>query len=350
MKKVMFLLVLLSSIQLSAQIVEEFVYPAPVGNLLLMNLVDLETAGQKWMYKIMLPPDVSPSDIFCDVWSSSPGFPDVPECEAAVCANDPFCCDSSWDSVCAAAAATFPECASCLSTGSPSLSTRKVQLLNLDYTLFVEIDCSAFPNTTPTFANFSAVYFSQYLFDDDDDVEFLFSYMGAPTSTSYTGVYNQDGSVVAAFPGAHTSLNVMGHSLDQSRPIFNTTNGAVMQLIYSGVIKFYSLPGTLYEPCCNSDGPGIPTHNPPPMPVRGMSNAFPNPTYGAVTIDYELPSGITSADLLIINGTGQTIKTYRVSSAVNRVNLNLSDLAPGNYFYQIETNQGPAGAKKLIKL
>jgi hypothetical protein len=288
MKNVILICVLFCSMQLSAQIVEEFSYPSSEGNLNPMILINLENAGQKWMNKTMFV--------------------------------------------------------------SGNTAIRKVQLLNMDYTLFVEIDCSAFPNATPTYTHFSALYFSQYLFDDDDDIEFMFSYMGAPVSASYTGIYNQDGSLLAEFPGAYISNGVSSIYHYEPHPINNTDNGAIMQLIYPDAIKFYSLPGTIYDPCCSADNPGIPSHNPLPLPVRGMSSAFPNPTYGAVTIDYELPVGITSADLLIVNSTGQTVQTYKISSVVNRVNLDLSNLAPGNYFYQIETGQGPVGAKKLIKL
>jgi hypothetical protein len=31
-------------------------------------------------------------------------------CEALVCGIDPFCCNVAWDSICAGEAATFPEC------------------------------------------------------------------------------------------------------------------------------------------------------------------------------------------------------------------------------------------------
>jgi len=287
MKNVLVICAVFCSIQLSAQIVEEFSYPTTTDFQSPMILINLEEAGQKWMNRIMYV--------------------------------------------------------------SGNTSIRKVQLLNLDYTLWVEIDCSAFPNANPTYHHFSALYFSQYLFDDDDELEFLFSYTGYP-SNSYTGIYNQDGSVLAEFPGAYVHNSTASVYQYEPHPINNTENGAIMQLIYPDAIKFYSLPGTLYDPCCNADNPGIPTHNPTPMPVRGMSSAFPNPTYGAVTIDYELPVGITSADLLIVNSAGQTVQTYKISSVVNRVNLDLSNLAPGNYFYQIETGRGPVGAKKLIKL
>ena len=34
-------------------------------------------------------------------------------CEGLVCAIDPFCCSSAWDSICAGEALDFPECVEC---------------------------------------------------------------------------------------------------------------------------------------------------------------------------------------------------------------------------------------------
>jgi hypothetical protein len=57
--------------------------------------------------------------IFCDqsqgdsAKDGSPGFPSNPDCEAAVCATDPFCCSTSWDSICATGALLFEACESC---------------------------------------------------------------------------------------------------------------------------------------------------------------------------------------------------------------------------------------------
>jgi regulation of enolase protein 1 (concanavalin A-like superfamily) len=58
---------------------------------------------------------------YCGASTGTPGFPDDPACEAAVCAVDPFCCDVFWDGLCAAEAINdFPtECAACLSVGPP---------------------------------------------------------------------------------------------------------------------------------------------------------------------------------------------------------------------------------------
>ncbi len=54
---------------------------------------------------------------YCGEATGTPGFSDDPTCEAAICAADPFCCDTSWDSVCASAAAALADgaCSDCMS-------------------------------------------------------------------------------------------------------------------------------------------------------------------------------------------------------------------------------------------
>lgn len=57
----------------------------------------------------------SGSTTFCDQNQGGPGFPGNPGCEAAVCADDPFCCNNTWDNICGSIAATTPQCLLCLS-------------------------------------------------------------------------------------------------------------------------------------------------------------------------------------------------------------------------------------------
>ena len=56
---------------------------------------------------------------------STPGCLD-PECEAAVCPHDPYCCAVLWDAECAALAASSPTCACagscCDANGTPGCS------------------------------------------------------------------------------------------------------------------------------------------------------------------------------------------------------------------------------------
>lgn len=53
---------------------------------------------------------------FCDQAQPTAGFPSDLACQTAVCNQDPFCCNSSWDGLCASTAEGQPACADCLST------------------------------------------------------------------------------------------------------------------------------------------------------------------------------------------------------------------------------------------
>lgn len=72
-----------------------------------------------------------PSAPFCNVAQSTPGFSSDPDCEAAICASDSFCCNNSWDSACASAAATNANCVNCLSTASAGSGPISIFIENL---------------------------------------------------------------------------------------------------------------------------------------------------------------------------------------------------------------------------
>src|ERR1700689_545520 len=78
-------------------------------------------------------------------------------------------------------------------------------------------------------------------------------------------------------------------------------------------VEIYSLPGKL--PTCSTTAlsgvnPSIAYSN-PSLPT----SAYPNPSSGQVRIAYELPSGVSSGDLILTTGDGREIKRYRVTSA-----------------------------------
>jgi len=52
--------------------------------------------------------------LFCNVPQGGPGFSGSLACQTVICADDPFCCDTSWDGVCAESASFYPECLDCL--------------------------------------------------------------------------------------------------------------------------------------------------------------------------------------------------------------------------------------------
>lgn len=74
---------------------------------------------------------------YCDQAQGGPGFPSDPACEAVICAQDPFCCNTSWDGICAASAANEPDCYYCLYSTNTTAVSGKV---------FLDQDCDGVMN------------------------------------------------------------------------------------------------------------------------------------------------------------------------------------------------------------
>ena len=67
-----------------------------------------------------------------------------------------------------------------------------------------------------------------------------------------------------------------------------------------------------------------------------------------VTIPYLLPEGVNSAEIRLINGAGQLIKSYKVDRTFHELLIQTADLPKGAYFYQLKTDQGILGSGKLM--
>jgi hypothetical protein len=65
----------------------------------------------------------APIGTYCDQAQGSAGFPSNPACQADVCGIDPFCCETTWDGICADEASLFASCTSCLTPASTILVT-----------------------------------------------------------------------------------------------------------------------------------------------------------------------------------------------------------------------------------
>jgi len=84
-----------------------------------------------------------PTGPFCNQAQPGAGFPSNLACQTAICGADPFCCNTQWDAICATAASTNVNCASCLSTASggggtdylPSFPETNTYFINENITL-----------------------------------------------------------------------------------------------------------------------------------------------------------------------------------------------------------------------
>jgi hypothetical protein len=129
----------------------------------------------------------------------------------------------------------------------------------------------------------------------------------------------------------------------QQLPIYNTPQGTKMILSYSnGQAKVFSLPGTLSTGIAEANGQLMQAQS------GQLSNLYPNPSNGAVTLQYELPKGEQQGELVLYNMLGKEVKRYKVDNTFKDILLDNTQLPAGTYFYQLQTSKGSVGTKKMI--
>src|SRR5207237_7184374 len=121
----------------------------------------------------------------------------------------------------------------------------------------------------------------------------------------------------------------------------STNNGVKIMIdYYRNSIPFqtsiYSLPGKLPGSTAKS-GVNSPTI------ITGSSlppSAYPNPSNGQIRIEYKLPEGVPTGEIVISDIEGKEIKKYQVGNIFNDILIEKSDLASGSYFYKLVTEKG----------
>ena len=251
--------------------------------------------------------------------------------------------------------------ASTFASGSPSLSDQlelihfevsgdkyvkisrhegKIMVYDLNHALLKTIDCSGFPGAS-SMQYVYILYLSESLFDTDSGIEFM--YLATQTSTPpyvYTGIYNDDGSLIFSDTAAS---EIFISFPSQQYPIYNTTQGTKMILSYkNGHAKVFGLVGTLST--------GIQEANGQLMQAQGgqFSNLYPNPSNGAVTLQYALPKGEKEGEIILYNMQGSEVKRYKVDDTFTDIILDNTQLPAGTYFYQLTTSKRAVGTKKMI--
>ena len=79
----------------------------------------------------------------------------------------------------------------------------------------------------------------------------------------------------------------------------------------------------------------------------GELQIIPNPATGEATILCDLPAGYTRSTVLLYTMNGELIKRIDMGME-RRITLNLGEFASGTYLYQLETDQGVIGTKRLV--
>ena len=196
-------------------------------------------------------------------------------------------------------------------------------------------------------------YLTTQLFDTDStDFEYMVQYNPSPSTPTAINIYDENGVVllhVDSFFNWEGTYSLPASNLLHS--VVNTTSGAKLILTRydQSTTKIYSLPGLLpCRPCGNLSN--IPTsidNNPHPI-ENGLSQPYPNPTNGSTQINYTLPEGETSGEIVFYDITGQEVKRFKVDHNFHDIVLTTTDLAAGTYYYQLQTKNSVSGSRKMV--
>lgn len=220
-----------------------------------------------------------------------------------------------------------------------------VRFYNLNHSPWKTISFSGATDLNTNANVQSIMYISQHLFDADDEIEFLYVDQNQPTA-AITQVVNEDGSIL--FTANNQAPLVYTTAPQAQLPIYNTSAGTKMILsggafnIGDGNAYFYGLAGTLAN--------GIKGYTNNELNNLRTSMAYPNPTSSSTKIDYMLPKGINTGEIVFYDTQGKEVKRFNVDNTFNTLEISTEDLQSGIYYYNLQTTQGISEAKKLVTI
>jgi hypothetical protein len=206
----------------------------------------------------------------------------------------------------------------------------------MDHSLFKTINCSV-----PTGFYLSDIKFiSENLFDTDAQIELEYTYYQyVPTATSYYYIY---GSRIA----------------DENGNIMLTIDGALYNYLIKTSDTQYKLFAYCYDYSVSPEKVWTNIYDLNGSPVSGMEiknnqpdiylKAYPNPASEQIRLDFDLPSGVETANLKLVNSQGQLIKNFMIDRHTNHLSLTMDDLTGGVYNYFIEYGNTRSASKKIV--
>lgn len=208
------------------------------------------------------------------------------------------------------------------------------RIYNMDHSLNKTISC---PVPSGCYL-FDIKFVSEKTFDNDAGIELLYSYYKYYSGSDYydydTRIVNDDGSEIVFINGG----------------LYNYINktGTDTYKLFSYCYDFSSLPETIWTNIY-----GLPGAPPVSASVSEQNNdwslnAFPNPSSEKVKVAYTLPGNVFSATLNLIDNSGRPVGRFVVDRYSDHLDLDLSNLAGGIYFYFIETEGEKSETQKLI--
>ncbi len=209
------------------------------------------------------------------------------------------------------------------------------RIYNLDHSLFKTINC-AVPNN---FYLADIKYISENLFDNDAEIELIYTYYKYNTAQAYyeydSKIINEDGSeIIPAIDGAQyvyvkktddNTYKLFAYCFDYS---------VFPEKVWTNI---YNLPGTpVVSAYLQKNDPNI------------LLNAFPNPASQKVKVAYSLPENIDTGKLYLIDNNGRPINQFVIDNHTDFLSLDVSLFSSGIYHYFIEYENTRTPSKKLV--
>ncbi len=81
---------------------------------------------------------------------------------------------------------------------------------------------------------------------------------------------------------------------------------------------------------------------------RATLSVYPNPSHAYVNVDYQLPGYKPNSRLLIYHADGRQVYSHLLNQAPGHLNIDVSSLSPGVYYFQLKENKHYTCQKVLI--
>jgi len=176
-------------------------------------------------------------------------------------------------------------------------------------------------------------YFGKGLYSTDGKFEYQLSTINSPGRYR---IFNEDGTELFGCENCKIMKTV------------STEHGTKMLVQYfdtSYTTTVFSVPGKLRT--CNTKLDASNSSFAHPNNFFPTSS-YPNPSSGQIHIEYKIPEGVSSGEIVISNDLGKEIRKFKVGSMFHDIVLQSSDLENGTYFYKVITDKGSSEAKKIV--
>lgn len=210
------------------------------------------------------------------------------------------------------------------------------RIYNMDHSLFKTINCSVPANNYLS----DIKYVSQNLFDSDSDIELVYTYYEyiQPTETTYyykyhSRVINENGS------------NLL--DIDAARFIYVYKSGDTQYKLFAFCYDYSVWPEIIWTRIYSLPGVWVSAETMAYENPEMNLNAYPNPASDVIRLEYRIPENTGTANLNLMDSTGRLIRNFKVDNHTDHLDLNVSDLTPGVYFYNIEYNNLRSPSKKI---